>query len=218
MVLVDKDVLTTQDSAASHLLSCGVIKQKTHVSYCPSATRQKHLPTVLRFLCAFCYSHLLDINCMSAADVWVVSGDGNASKGGQGKEGCGGSGHRRQMSDPPSSEQLPFALTLMMLSWLVRHPVITGGRRRTTGKVWTAPEEVVGERSGGHVCVFALHISHTRGTLEWQQCQLWELLRGRSVWSIWIASHPAVWTHQVFSEEQTRPPPKARNWWSSANL
>ena len=46
MVLVDKDVLTTQDSAASHLLSCGVIKQKTHVSYCPSAPRQKHLPTV----------------------------------------------------------------------------------------------------------------------------------------------------------------------------
>ena len=52
---------------------------------------------------------------MSAADVWVVSGDGNASKGDQGKEGCGGSGHRRQMSDPPSSEQLPFALTLMIL-------------------------------------------------------------------------------------------------------
>ena len=46
MVLVNKEILTTQDSAASHLLSCGDIKQKTHVSYCPSAPRQKHLPTV----------------------------------------------------------------------------------------------------------------------------------------------------------------------------
>ena len=45
----------------------------------------------------------------------------------------------------PRQSNLPFEgfRSSLPLSWLGRHLVITGGRSRTTGKVWTAPEVVV---------------------------------------------------------------------------